>query len=157
MTTANAPDKIMVEFLRANGDPVLLSDLGTAFMTAQGVSPGSAVLPFRVGVQKKTSKADNAYYDYAQNGVTLPDGLATFIRVEGTIVPMGRTRPSKNNYPTREGEAQAMIGGTIYTVTVYITESSSPFYVKVVAHKTPDRAANAKKAQLAPRGGKIEI
>jgi len=89
--------------------------------------------------------------------VSLPDGLATFVRVAGTIVPMGRTRPSKNNYPTREGEAQATIGGLIYTITVYITESSSPFYVKIVAHKTPDRSANVKKAQLAPRGGKIEI
>jgi hypothetical protein len=157
MTTANAPDKITVEFLRANGEPVHLGDLGSAFLAASGVSPSNSVLPFRVSVQKKTSKADNAYYDYNQNGVPLPDGLATFIRVSGSIVPMGRTRPSKNNYPTREGEAQAMIGGTMYTVTVYITESSSPFYVKVVAHKTPDRSANVKKAQLAPRGGNIEI
>jgi len=157
MTTANAPDKIIVEFLRANGEPVLLSDLGVAFLATNNIAQNDANRPFRMSALKKTSKADNAYYDYSQNGVPLPDGLATFIRVEGTIIPMGRIRPSKNNYPTRDGEAQAMIGGTIYTVTVYLTESSSPFYVKVVAHKTPDRAANAKKAQLAPRGGKIEI
>jgi hypothetical protein len=157
MPTVNAPDKITVEFLRANGEPVHLGDLGSSFMAANGVPSTNAVLPFRVGIQKKMSKADNAYYDYSQNGVSLPDGLATFVRVAGTIVPMGRTRPSKNNYPTREGEAQATIGGLIYTVTVYITESSSPFYVKIVAHKTPDRAANVKKAQLAPRGGEIEI
>ena len=63
---------------------------------------------------------------------------------------------ARSGYPTREGEAQVIIGGTPYTVTVYLTESRSPFYVKVVAHKTPDRSASVKKAQMAPRGGQIE-
>lgn len=157
MTTANAPEKITVEFLQANGEPVKLGDLGSAFMAANGIPAGNAVLPFRVGIHKKQSQAGNAFYDYTQNSVPLPDGLNTFIRVEGTIIPMGRTRPSKAGYPTKEGEAQAIVGGIVYSITVYLTESKAPYYVKVVAHKTPDRSANAKKAQAAPRGGKIEI
>ena len=104
MVTANAPDKIFVEFLQANGEPVKLGDLGPAFLAANNIPHSSSVLPFRVGVKKKMSQGGNAYYDYSQNGVTLPDGLASFVRVAGTIVPMGRNRPSKNNYPTREGK-----------------------------------------------------
>lgn len=153
--TDGAPDHVTVEFLQAGGEPVRLADLGAEFMSANGIPPGNAALPFRVAVEKKRSKAGNAFYDYAQNGVPLPDGLSTFVRVEGTIVPMGRTRPSQKGYPTREGNAQVIVGGLVYTLTVYLTEGRTPFYVKVLAHKTPDRTGNITKAQLAPRGGRI--
>lgn len=43
----------------------------------------------------------------------------------------------------------------MYKVTVYLTESRSPYYVKVVAHKKPDSSASAPRAQAAPRGGKL--
>lgn len=149
------PDSIAVEFLHASGEPVRLADLGPEFMAANGIAPGNAALPFRIAVARKSSKAGNAFYDYAQNGVPFPDGLSTFVRVERAIVPMGRTRPSQKGYPTREGNAQIVVAGMLYTVTVYLTESRTPFYVKVIAHKTPNRGSNIAKAQLAPRGGTI--
>lgn len=153
--TDRAPDHVTVEFLQAGGGPVRLADLGPEFMAANGILPGKAASAFRVAVEKKQSKAGNAFYDYAQNGVPLPDGLSTFVRVEGTIVPMGRTRPSQKGYPTREGNAQVIVGGVVYTLTAYLTEGRTPFYIKVHAHKTPDRGANITKAQRAPRGGRI--
>lgn len=153
--TDSAPDHIIVEFLQADGEAVRYADLGPEFMDGNNLPPDTAPRPFRVEVKKQISKAGNAFYDYSQNGVPLPDGLSTFIRVEGAIVPMGRTRPSKSGYPTREGNAQVIVGGVVYTLTVYMTESRTPYYVKVLAHKTPDRGANVKKAQMAPRGGRI--
>ncbi|MEP7337438.1 MAG: hypothetical protein ABI977_06815 [Acidobacteriota bacterium] len=48
----------------------------------------------RIGVLKKQSSAGNAYYIYEQHAVPLLEGLATFIKVEGTIVPMGKIKLS---------------------------------------------------------------
>jgi hypothetical protein len=68
---------------------------------------------------------------------------------------MGKTRPSKHGYPTREGVAEIIVGGVLYKVTAYLTESRSPFFVKVIAHKKPDSGGNIAKAQAAPKGGVI--
>ena len=111
--------------------------------------------PFRVAIEKRRSHAGNAFYDYAQNAVPFPDGLATWLRLEGGVIPFGNIRPSKKGYPTREGTANLVIGGTLYVVTAFLTESKDPYWVKVVAHKVPDRSANIRKAQAAPRGGRI--
>lgn len=150
-----APESITLEFLTASGQPVRLIDLGQAFLTANGIDAANATSPFRVAIVRKKSKAGNAFYDYSQNSIPLPDGLSTFLKLEGAVIPMGRTRPSQKGYPTREGTAQVMIGGVLSTVTAYITQSRVPFFVKVLAHKTPDRSANMAKAQLAPKGGRI--
>ena len=155
MNATTAPDKITVEFLQANGNPVLLGDLGTAFLIANGVSSQKISSPFRIGIQQKPSKAGNPFYEYTQSSVALPDGLSTFVRVEGVIVPMGRTRPSQNGYPTRDGFAQVVIGGIVYKVTVIITEGKSPFWIKVLAHKVPDNKAALEKARAVPKGGSI--
>lgn len=101
--TPRAPETILVELLRSSGDALRLLDLGTAFLSANGMDAREADRPFRVAVSRKLSGAGNAYYDYSQNAVPLPDGLATYVRVEGAIVPMGKTRPSHKGYPTREG------------------------------------------------------
>jgi hypothetical protein len=153
--TDKAPECVTVEFLHASGEPVRLGDLGGAFLTANRIDPTVGAIPFRVAVAKKRSHAGNAFYDYAQNGIPFPDGLSTFVRVEGAVIPLGRIRPSQKGYPTREGTAQVVVGGMLYTVTAYLTESRSPFFVKVIAHKTPDRKGNISKAQFAPRGGHI--
>lgn len=151
----NAPEQIIVEFIRASGEEVRLIDLGADFLSTYKIDPSNPDKPFRIAAIKKSSKAGNAFYDYSQNSLPLPDGLATFIRVEGAIVPMGGIRPSQKGYPTREGTTQIIVGGTVYKVTAYITESRSPYYVKIIAHKQPDRKANIVKAQNAPRGGII--
>ena len=67
----------------------------------------------------------------------------------------GKPRPSKNGYPTREGQAHVVIGLVVYKVTAYLTEGKDPYWVKIVAHKQPDNSANIKKAQAAPRGEKL--
>ena len=84
--TERAPDHVTVEFLQAGGEPVRLADLGPEFMAANGIPPGKASSPFRVAVEKKQSKAGNAFYDYAQNGVPLPDGLSTLPRPSNQIL-----------------------------------------------------------------------
>lgn len=154
-STDKAPDFITVEFLNASGTPVRLIDLGSAFLTANGITSVDPVSPFRVAVSKKISKAGNAFYDYSQSSIPLPDGLSSFIKVEGVVIPMGRTRPSQKGYPTREGSAQVIIGEVVYTVTAFITENRSSLWVKVIAHKTPGRSTNIPKGPMLPRGGKI--
>jgi hypothetical protein len=169
--THNGPDRIIVEFLQANGDAVPLADLGPEFIAANGIAPSKAALPFRVQVERQIGQAGSAFYEYAQNGVPLPDGLATLMRVAGTIVPMGPTKrrqdvlarlpepgPSESGYPTKEGEAQAVkVGGVAYTATVYLVESATPFYIKIIAHEAlPERGEiTARRAPLTPRGGRI--
>lgn len=154
-TKDQAPEQLIVEFYASSGQPVTLADLGPEFIRTHGLDHALPMTPYRVAMTKKGSKAGNAYYDYSQNGVPFPDGLSTFIRVAGVIIPMGRVRPSQKGYPTREGTAQVIVGNMIYSVTIYLTESRDPYYVKVLAHKTPDRTANIKKAQASPRGGHI--
>ncbi len=148
-----APHYIMLEFMHPNGEPVLLADLGPAFMRAQAIVPGDGRLSFRVAVEKRISRAGNAFYDYVQNAVPFPDGLLTVTKVEGVVVPMGQPHPSKAGNPTRDGSVQVAIGGTPYTATVYLTESRSPFYVKLIAHKTPSSLGGM--PTRAPRGGQI--
>lgn len=153
-TAQQTPAQITVEFLSASGEPLRLIDLGADFIGTSGVGADSAEKPFRVALFKQKSKAGNAFYDYSQNAVPLPDGLSTFIRVEGTIIPMGKIRPSQKGYPTREGTAQVLVGGMLYTVIVYLTESRSPFFIKVIAHKTPSRG-RGQRGQNAPKGGAL--
>ena len=154
--TPKAPETIAVDFISANGEPIELIDLGPDFLTANGIEASEAKRPFRVAIQKKESKAGNAFYDYSQNSISFPNGLTTLIRVEGTIVPMGKTRPSKKGYPTREGVADVIVGGVVYKVTAYLTEGKTPFYVKIIAHKKPEASGEGlKKAQKMPRGGTI--
>jgi len=125
------------------------------FLDQHHVPPSRYTAPLQVQVEKKESKAGNGYYDYSQNGVPLPDGLNTFLKLEGTVIPMGKARPSKNGYPTREGQAHVLLGSVVYKVTAYLTEGKDPYWVKVVAHKLPNSTENIKKAQTAPRGGKL--
>ncbi|HEU0233768.1 MAG TPA: hypothetical protein VFQ94_01370 [Gallionella sp.] len=153
----SVPDTILLEFLNTNGEPVRLIDLGVQFLDQMRVPPSRFSAPFQIKIEKKASKAGNDYYDYYQNAVPLPEGLNTFLKVEGSIIPMGKVHPSKNGFPTREGIAHVLIGSVIYKVTAYLTEGKGPFWVKVIAHKLPNTEGNIKKAQMAPRGGQINF
>jgi len=154
--TPNAPDSITLQFLRADGTSIQLRDLGDEFLEANGITSDAADRPFRVLIEKQTSKAGNAFYDYSQNGVTLPDGLRATLAVEGVRLAFGDPRPSKKGYPTREGKADLEIGGVLYEATAYITEAKHPYFVKVHAHKKPDSSKKeSKAAPRAPRGGRI--
>ena len=155
-TFSGQPEQIVIDFLSSSGTPVRLLDLGADFLSGQNIiEKRQAERPFRIAIAKKQSKAGNAFYEYAQNALPLPDGLSTLIKVEGVVVPMGRIHPSKNGYPTREGVAQIMVGNVVYKLTAYLTEGKEPFYIKVIAHKMPDSQGNIGKARSAPRGGQI--
>src|SRR5688572_21902053 len=100
---AEAPFFLLVEFLRPNGQALRLEELGAAFVKAQGIAPGDARRPFRVALEVKKSQRGNAFFQYEQHGVPLPDGLDTQVRVAGVAVQMGDERPSLRGFPTREG------------------------------------------------------
>lgn len=150
-----APDTIVLDFLSAAGTPINLFELDSSFIHALGLTPAfRGNKPFRVAIQKKQSKAGNAYYEYWQNGVPLPDGLMTLLKVEGVVIPMGKTHPSKsNNYPTKEGVATIRVGNDSYEVTAYLTEGKQPYYVKIIAHRRS--SATTRTGQVKPRGGTI--
>jgi hypothetical protein len=156
MAADQYPDSIAIEFLTGEMQPISLRDLGEQFLLENGIDLAAADRPFRIAVEQKHSKAGNVFYEYSQHGVPLPDGLNTYIRVEGVVIPMGRIRPSKQKgYPTREGTAEIVLGATLYKVTAYLTEGKSPFYVRLVAHKKPSAGQGLKKAMKRPRGGRI--
>jgi hypothetical protein len=148
-------DHMTLEFLYSTGEPIRLIDLGTTFLNENHIESSNYSNPFRIAIHTKESRAGNAYYEYSQNGLPLPDGLNTFLKIEGAVIPFGKTRPSKNGYPTREGQTQVLMGNTMYKVTAYITEAKLPFYVKIVAYRKPDSSSNITKAQKAPKGGHI--
>ena len=148
-------NKVTVEFFRSNGSPVNLIDLSPEFLSSNGISNENAARPFRIGMQPKVSKAGNEFFEYAQNSIPLPDGLQTYVKVNGTLVPMGSVKPSKSGNPTRDGSNSILIGNVVHDVVAYLTEAKSGFYVKVFVHKQPDRSKNIKKAQMAPRGGQF--
>ena len=81
-----APHYIMVDFLRPTGEAVCLTDLGVAFMKAQAIPPGNGPLAFRIAVEKKISKAGNAFYD-----ITHP--------VRRELQRLLRLRPERHSIP----------------------------------------------------------
>lgn len=149
------PDSIIIDFLGLDMNPVRLFQLGSTFIQLNGLESVDNSLPLKVAASKQTSKAGNFYYSYEQNQIPFPDGLATQVRVEGIVVPFGKVRLSQKGHPTREGTAQIIIGGVLYKVTAYLSESKNPYFVKVVAHKKPQSGVNILKAQAVPRGGRI--
>jgi hypothetical protein len=130
-----AQEFVVVDFLREDVSPVTQGDLGIPFLQLLGITSIDNGKPFKVAVEKKLSKAENAYYEFSQTRIPFPDGLNTFLRIEGVVIPMGKVHPSKTSKnPTREGDALIVIGNQLYTVTAYLTETKSGYYVKLIAH-----------------------
>jgi hypothetical protein len=149
-------EQVVLEFLYPSGQPIRLLDLGLDFLGKLNLDPTTADRPFRIGIGKKKSKAGNWYYEYQQNGVPLPAGMETYMRVEGTLVPMGSIRPAKRTgNPTREGAADIQVGGVTYQVHTYLTQGKTPYWVRIIAHKKPDVSKNLAKGRMSPRGGTI--
>ncbi len=104
----SAPESVLIDFLHPNMGAIALSELGQAFLAMVGLTSVTD-RPFRIAAEKKVSKAGNAYYEYSQTRVPLPDGLDTFCRMEGVVIPMGKIKPSKSGgNPTREGSISPM-------------------------------------------------
>jgi len=145
--------QLLIEYLRKNGEPLLLAELGVDFLKVLGLPMAQAQRPFRVEATPKVSKAGNTYYDYIQQSVPLPDGLETRMRVGGVEVTFGPERESQKGNPTREGNTVVALGDTPYEVTVYLSRSKQPYWVKVHAHKASGSKRSAPGGPIS--GGRI--
>jgi hypothetical protein len=141
------PQTIVVEFRRADGTPLKLFDLGMDFLEANGLPMAVWERSFRVEVDARVSKGGSTFYAYEQNGVPLPDGLDTGIRVADQEVTLAPERPSQSGNPSRTGQTEVKIGSSVYLAKAYLSKGKHPYWVKVVAHK--------KATHTAPRGGRI--
>jgi len=143
------PSTVVAEFFRSPGEPIFMRELGDQYLEEVDYPPSKRDNPLRIAVEQNISKAGNIYYKYMQNGVPLPTGLDSLVKIEGVFIPLNRSGFSDKQYPFREGNGEIFVGKKIYTAKVYISKTKSPFYIAIVAHKKPDGAHLLKK----PRGG----
>ncbi len=143
---------LLIEYLRADGGPLRVADLGVDFMESSQVPLANAERPLRVEAAGKLSKAGNLYFAYEHRCLPLPDGLETVLRVAGTVVTMNTERVSPAGNPMRDGSVQIDIGGTAYEVSVILTKGKKPYWVKLHAMKA---SANPRPAAGGLIGGKI--
>ena len=148
---SSMPDSILVEFFHPSGEEVKLIELGKIFLSNLNIGLGSGQKPFNIAVQKRSSSKNNAYYNYVQNAVPLPDGLQTTLKVENVPIPFGEICNSQKSNPQRSGIAYIQLGNAVYEVTAYITQTKNPFYIHVIAKK----AAKILALQTTPKGGVI--
>lgn len=146
-------ESLLIEFLRKDGQPLQLIDLGLDYVGSLGLPVANANRPFRVEAAAKTSKKGNAYFDYSQARVPLPDGLDTRMRVGGVELVFGTVRESQKGNPLREGTTVVTLGEIPYDVTAYLTRTGESFWVKVHAHKATGRVREAPGAPIS--GGRI--
>ena len=143
------PEFVVVDFFREDVTPVTQGDLGITFLQLLGITSIDNGKPFKVAVEKKLSKAKNAYYEFSQTRIPFPDGLDTLLRIEGVVIPMGKVHPSKTSRnPTREGEALIVIGNQLYAVTAYLTETKAGYYIKLIAHIKSSSKTSVRASQV---------
>lgn len=130
---------ILIEFLRADGGALRLSDLGGDCLSKLGVALVHAQRPFRVEAEPKQSKAGNVYFDYQQGSLPLPDGFRTRLVVGGVELAFAPERVSKAGNPVREGKSVVTVDGRPYDATAFLTKGRDGFWVSVHAHKAPGR------------------
>lgn len=138
---ADAPDYVVVEFLRPSGSEVKLVELGGAYLLKLHIKSEDTHKPFCMAVPKQRSSKDNAFYNHKENAVPLPDGLQTLVKVQNVIIPMGEIDYSKKNNPQRSGVAQIQLGKTVYEVTAYITQTKHPFYIYLIVRKAASKGS----------------
>ena len=144
--------KLLIEYLRPNGKPLRIVDLGLQFIESVELPLANAERPMRVEAEGKSSKAGNLYFDYEHKSLPLPDGLNTLLRIEGTIVSMKDERLSGAGNPTREGKVIVAVNNMDYEVTVFLMKGMNPYWVRVRAHKAPK---NPRPTNGLLTGGKI--
>lgn len=152
----NAPDAIILQFFKATGQPVMLAELGEQFLRENNVEPPPTARQFQIAVERKTSRAQNPYFDYSQTAIPLPDGLDTQLRVEGIKVPMGEVRPSKKGNPTREGYLELSLGDAIFKITAYLTKTRSGYFAKLTGvQERGSRSSTPANDYTGARGGRL--
>lgn len=145
-------ESILVEFMNENLQPVALKELGASFLINNNIEEAKYEAPFRVKVQKTESKSGNPYYAYEHHSVPLPTGLDTNVKVENVYIPLINEK-SKQGNQMKTGKADIIMNGEIYTVKVYISKTTNPYFINIVAHKKPQKAK--KPLDLRPKGGSI--
>ncbi len=144
---------LLIEFLRRDGDPLQLADLGVDYLTEIQLPLARAQRPFRVEAEPQLSKKSNVYFEYQQAGVPLPDGLETRLRVGGVEVKFGEERKSQAGNPTREGKTVITVDDMPYEVTAFFTKARQHFWIKVHAQKASGRAVSGPRKPIV--GGRI--
>ena len=127
--------KLLIEYLRPNGEPLRFVDLGTEFMESERMPLSNALRHVRDEAEGKLSKKGNVFFDFARAEVPLPDGLNTVLRIRGITVTMNEECLSKAGNPTRHGSAVIAISGVNYEISTVLTKGRNPYWVKVHAHK----------------------
>ena len=143
------PAAIVAEFFISPGDPVRMVDLGLNCLEEVGYPLSKSDNTLKIALEQKLSNAGNIYYQYVQNAVPLPSGLASLIKIEGFFIPLNKSGFSEKQYPFREGKAEIFVGKQSYIANLYISKTKSPYYIKILVHKKPDRS----QALTKPRGG----
>lgn len=71
---------LLIEYLRPNGEPLRLAELGLQFLESAGIPLANAERPLRVEAEGKTSKAGNTYFEYEHRCLPLPQGQRSLSR-----------------------------------------------------------------------------
>lgn len=146
-------ERLLIEFLRRDGEPLLLSDLGMDYLDSLSLPLSRSHRPFRVEAEPRTSSRGYVHFDYQQGGIPLPDGLETRLRVGGVEVRLGTERTSQAGNRGREGSSVVQLGDRPFEVRVYLSRTAKQFWISVRAlQRLCGRAARP----AAPiRGGSI--
>ncbi len=146
MAEQKLPDSITVEFLHPNGEPIKCKELSKEFIAEFKIPTTSEDKPFQIIVKKKYAKqTGNLYYDGSLDCIPFPDGLDTLIKIEGTPIPMSKIHQSGSGNNQRKGEQHLQLTSFTYEATIFLTQSKSPFFIKVHAHKSPDHSGQIQK------------
>ncbi|MHB1195140.1 MAG: hypothetical protein ACYC6F_19120 [Longimicrobiales bacterium] len=92
------------------------------------------------------SKAGHTYYQWDLNGVPLPDGFATRIRVLGQDIQLSPVRESKNGNQMCDGRGQVRIGTVPHVASVTLVKTRKPYWIKVLVHVRPGGARRSVEA-----------
>ncbi len=145
------PGAPIVGFLHASGDPVVIGELDTDFLSKASLGPSSWERPLRVELEPKLSKRGNTFFNYEQF-LPLPDGVDTVISVDGTRLALSEIRESQSGNPTRSHTGTVTIANRAYDVTCSITIAKKGCWVKVHAQIASTRRDVPNEV---PKGGRL--
>ncbi len=125
----------ILSFHHPSGEAVTWGEFDPAFLKINKIGPSSWDQPVRVQLVAQQSKRGNTYFCYEQGELPLPDGLETELHLDATPLEANQVGQSKRGNATRRYSGTFLIGGIPYEVVGYVTESRSPYWVKVHVQK----------------------
>jgi hypothetical protein len=142
----------LVGFLHPLGTAVMIGELDSDFLSSASLGPSSWERPLRVELEPKLSKRGNTFFDYEQV-LPLPDGLDTFVSINGATLDAGSIGTSQRGNPTRKHVGTVDIAGKAYDVTCFVTAAKKGCWVKVHAQVASARGATTRAES--PKGGRL--